>query len=43
MLGEKPVAVAMALIVSVAATEIGAEYCSVEPPTLVAGVVPSRV
>ena len=40
---ENPVAVAMALIVSVAVTLIGAEYCCVDPPTLVAGVEPSKV
>jgi hypothetical protein len=40
---ENPVAVAMALIVSVAVTLIGVEYCCVDPPTPVAGVEPSKV
>ena len=39
----KPAALAMALTVSVAATEMGAVYACVEPPAVVAGCVPSRV
>jgi hypothetical protein len=42
-LADKPEAVAIALIVSEAVTLMGPVYCVVEPPTLVAGVVPSVV
>ena len=40
---EKPEAMATAVIVVFVLTLMGVEYCSVEPPTVVFGVVPSRV
>jgi hypothetical protein len=42
-LGDKLGAVAIALMVLVEVTVSGPVYCAVDPPTLVAGVVPSIV
>jgi hypothetical protein len=43
VLAAEPDAMAMALMVSEFMTEMAPEYNCVEPPAVVAGVVPSRV